>query len=65
MVKIFKEELRDILKAAHKCWALEQSGVDNWEWYGISIENYLHEFGREYKSLNDIVNKEIEEYKEV
>ena len=65
MVKISKEELRDILEAAHKYWALERGGVDNWEWNWDSIKDYLNEFGREYESIDDIVNKEIEEYEEV
>ena len=36
-----EQELIDILEAAHKYWALEAGGVDNWNWYCDSLLDYL------------------------
>ena len=36
-----EKELIAILEAANKYWALENGGVDNWDWYCDSLRNYL------------------------
>lgn len=38
---IDEETLRDLLYHTYKYEALEYGGVDNWEWYGESEEDYL------------------------
>lgn len=37
--------------------ALERGGVDNWQWYGQSYEDYCNELGVD--SLDEIADKEI------
>ena len=56
--QISEKELRTLLDAYHRLAALEYGGVDNWEWYGESIDGYLN--GDE--DFDDIVNEEIKKY---
>ena len=42
-VKIEQRKLLDLLEAYCKLAALESGGVDNWEWYGDSLCQYLQE----------------------
>ena len=39
--KISKKRLLELLEADAKLEALENGGVDNWEWSGASISDYL------------------------
>lgn len=63
-------ELRHYLEAWLKLQALEHGGVDNWEWYGYSLrdflENWAKETGRDPEDedldFDEIVNEDIEEY---
>lgn len=56
--QISEKELRTLLSAYHILAALEYGGVDNWEWYGESLNGYLN--GDE--DFDDIVNEEIKKY---
>ena len=42
-VKIEQRKLLALLEAYFKLAALENGGVDNWEWYGDSLYQYLQE----------------------
>ena len=42
-VKIEQRKLLALLEAYFKLAALESDGVDNWEWYGDSLCQYLQE----------------------
>ena len=42
-VKIEQRKLLALLEAYFKLAALESGGVDNWEWYGDSLCQYLQE----------------------
>ena len=42
-VKIEQRKFLDLLEAYFKLAALENGGVDNWEWYGDSLCQYLRE----------------------
>lgn len=42
-VKIEQRKLLVLLEAYFKLAALESGGVDNWEWYGDSLCQYLQE----------------------
>ena len=42
-VKIEQRKLLALLEAYFKLAALESGGVDNWEWYGDSLCQYLEE----------------------
>lgn len=63
-------ELRDYIRAWLRLQALESGGVDNWDWYGYSLrdflENWAKETGRDPEDedldFDEIVNEEIEEY---
>ena len=44
---IEEKNLIELLTAYNKAIALECGGVDNWEWYGASIRDYINEYIRE------------------
>ncbi|MDB4507362.1 hypothetical protein N9064_00570 [bacterium] len=46
-VKITKEEYARLLKVDRKMDCLEAGGVDDWEWYGVSLEKFYQEEERE------------------
>ena len=54
-VKIEQRKLLDLLEAYFKLAALESGGVDNWEWYGDSLCQYLEE---------DEMNKTQDDYED-
>ena len=68
---IEEAELRELLYSYYKLEALEYGGVDNWEWYGESQEDYLsYVFGTaniHYIDNEDgfehLVNEDIKKYK--
>lgn len=56
---ISESRLRDLLYAEAKLNALEAGGVDNWEWYGDSINDYFcRMLGRDIKNISFIDNYE-------
>lgn len=68
---IEESELRDLLYAYNKLAALECGGVDNWEWYGGAVYDYLEEFKEEERienddfDLEDMVEVILQEYEPV
>lgn len=42
-ITISKKEYNDLTRAQRKLNALEAGGVDNWEWYGDSLESFWEE----------------------
>ena len=56
MYIIREGELRELLHDSLKLMALENGGVDNWENYGISIQEFLAENGDVNGSFYDIVD---------
>ena len=70
--KISEEDLKYLIKCRALLEALESGGVDNWSWYSESRADYLNEMKEAYGldqeeglDFSDIVNKEIQSYKEV
>lgn len=69
-VKIDKDELRSLLDAANRYWALEHGGVDNWTWYGDSIHEYVasckSDLGIEDDDfyMDDIVEHDLAQYED-
>lgn len=53
---ITETRLRELLEAEARLEALEYGGVDNWEWCGDSLHNWLKEF----KEWNNIQDKDID-----
>ena len=39
--KISESSLRELIEQAMRYIALENGGVDNWEWHDLSIRNYF------------------------
>lgn len=57
---ISETRLRDLIRAEEEICALNSGGVDNWEWYCDSIQDYLRE--NNYEDMDDAVEKELESY---
>lgn len=53
--------LRDLINDSNKLTALECGGVDNWDWYGYSISDYVADFRRNNQDLVKEVFGEDEE----
>ena len=68
---IDEEELRELLYSYYKLTALEYGGVDNWEWYSGSQEDYLNfvfsgsevDYKFSEEGFEFLVNDEIKKYK--
>lgn len=56
-----KRELEQLLVAKAELEALEQGGVDNWEWYEESIDN-AENYDRDLGGFD--VSKQLEKYEE-
>ena len=69
MYLVSRSDLLEMIEAQMRLAALESGGVDNWEWYGESLRDFLREDFEENKeeyikffNLKD--EEEIEEFKE-
>ena len=60
---ICESELLELLTAYHRLAALENGGVDNWEWHGYSIADYLEACGKE--NFGEIAKDDLEAYEVV
>lgn len=64
-----KEELIELIEALYKLAALESGGVDNWEWCGESVSDFLDRYWIEnydalIKFFNLTTEEKIEEFKD-
>lgn len=66
-ITVSKDEWRKIQRQLDKLSALENNGVDNWEWYGDALaewnkENELDELAEEFlENMNDLtVDAEVD-----
>ena len=57
--KISESVLIDLMKDSLELCALENGGVDNWEWSGESCKDFLDETGAE--SFEELAEREIKE----
>lgn len=69
MVYITKKELETYIEAYYKLKALNQGGVDNWNWYGESICEFLNAYWETYADeliefFNLTTEEEIEDFKD-
>lgn len=53
-------DLLDLLYIAEKYNALLYNGVDNWEYFDESLEDYQKEYG----TFQDIIKEEIKNFKQ-
>lgn len=58
-----KEHLLSLIKDSITLTALENGGVDNWVWYGDSINDLLKE--AEANSIEELAEEDLLCYKEV
>jgi hypothetical protein len=63
-VLIEEDELQGLLEANEKLTALEDGGVENWEWYDNAVENYSQDnvdfIVRQYKWDTENATKQQE-----
>lgn len=62
-----ENELKDLIISSHKMSALEGGGVDNWEWHGYSLWDYLTDYAKaldifDEDELDDFGFESIAEY---
>lgn len=61
--KVDEATLRDLLIRGHYYEALEHGGVDNWEWHGASISDYIDDCSAidevHYESIEEIVEADL------
>lgn len=55
---IEEKDLIELLRCYYKYAALESGGVDNWEWYGDSLSQFIEEDG--CKNFTELANKYID-----
>ena len=48
--KITEDELLNFIESSMRLCALQSGGVDNWEWYGVSLDNFI-EYNKENYSI--------------
>ena len=64
--RISETDLRELLTAAHKYWALECGGVDNWIWEADSRHDYLKQYnadqGTDFDDFEDLAAHEMKNY---
>lgn len=70
--KVEEKDLLDMLEAYERLAALEESGVDNWEWYGDSLTDRLIFLGEEYGVsdkkdfyFEDVAKIQLKNYEEI
>ena len=61
--KISETDLRDLIYNYLKFAALESGGVDNWDWYGEALHDYLNT--NEANGFYDLADQEMQSYEEV
>lgn len=54
-VKISIDELARLIEGSTTFKALEYGGVNNWEWYGESLSDYISEY-EQYKYFDDYID---------
>lgn len=60
---VYENQLRELIHDSLKLMALENGGVDNWEWYGDSLNDFLNNNGEE--DFYKMAEKELPNYDEL
>lgn len=67
-----KDELKDLLYDSLKLQALECGGVDNWDWYGDSVRDFIDVAKADYNvpedddfDISDMADVDVEGYRTV
>lgn len=61
-VLVPKEEFQEMVKKYLYMLAAEAGGVDNWGWWGYSINDFIAEYNAANKTHFDYMNEVIEDY---
>ena len=59
MKLIEEKELANLILDSYRLACLEESGVDNWEWYGEAFDTEMSETAKYYKQLREMSDEEI------
>lgn len=51
---ISEKELTSLIKDSWKLNALENGGVDNWEWYGDALEDYDEDEAVDFSEYEEV-----------
>jgi hypothetical protein len=68
-----KDELKDLLYDSLRLQALDCGGVDNWDWYGASIRDFIDAAKADYNvpeddddfDISDMADVDVEGYRTV
>lgn len=67
-----KDELKDLLYDSLRLQALDCGGVDNWDWYGASIRDFIDAAKADYNvpedddfNISDMADVDVEGYRTV
>lgn len=68
-----KDELKDLLYDSLRLQALDCGGVDNWDWYGVSIGDFIDAAKADYNvpeddddfDISDMADVDVEGYRTV
>lgn len=68
-----KDELKDLLYDSLRLQALDCGGVDNWDWYGASIRDFIDAAKADYNvpeddddfDISDMADVDVESYRTV
>lgn len=68
-----KDELKDLLYDSLRLQALDCGGVDNWDWYGDSIRDFIDAAKVDYNvpeddddfDIDDMADVDVEDYRTV
>ena len=63
--KVSESELRELIHDSMMFCALQNGGVDNWEWYGASIQQFVSVNAGPDEDEYDLADKELQNYEEV
>jgi hypothetical protein len=61
-VLVSKDEFQEMIEKYLYMFAAEAGGVDNWDWWGESIEDFIAEYNTENKTNFEYMNEIIEDY---
>ena len=61
--KVSESELRKLYKSKEYLTALQNGGVDNWEWEGASIRDYLED--QKVEEFDELVELDLLQAKEI
>ena len=63
--KVYENDLIELIRASMMFYALESGGVDNWEWYGESLRDFLNENASKDDNFETLAEQELKNYEEV